>query len=252
MVLGAPTENVNAPATGCESAETARQATTYVPLASVGTSVLIVSLPPSWRIAPTSTAVPSPATTRIESGTGSTLSLNVSTTWLGDVGSTAPDVGLVETSSAWALAAPHVPEQRAQRGEEDDERDDAGVSLPAVGASHLGGARRVHRGGHQGHGRRPGLAGFVGADRREQVGPSPRHAGADGADRAADHFGGLLVAEPDVLREEERLAPIGVQRVRAGRRRSRLRRRRRRSAWRSSLSSSRRWRCRRRTWSAHT
>ena len=113
MVLGAPTEKVNAPATGCESAETARQATTYVPSARVGTSVAIVSLPPSWRIAPDVDrgAVAGDHADRV--GDGSTSSLNVSTTWVGDVGCTAPDVGLVDTSSAWALAAPHVPSSPA-------------------------------------------------------------------------------------------------------------------------------------------
>ncbi len=145
VVLGLPTEKVNAPDTGWESAETAFHATTYEPSASVGTSAAIVDLPPLWVIDPTDTAVPSPATTRIESGNASTPSLNVSVIWFGDVGNTAPAVGLLDTSSAWALAAPHVP------------------STPAIVASNI--ARRATRP------RRPTL---VGALARGDVGSLAR------------------------------------------------------------------------------
>ena len=51
MVVATPTEKTNAPLIGCESADTARHATTYDPWSSAGRSAEMVVLPSTADVA---------------------------------------------------------------------------------------------------------------------------------------------------------------------------------------------------------
>ncbi|GAA2930097.1 hypothetical protein GCM10020221_27370 [Streptomyces thioluteus] len=89
---GAPTEKVKAPATGWLSAETACQATVYVPSAIPGRSATeaVSERPSVWTGFPASTRVPPGSSTRTESALSSTPSEKVSSIRAGAVGTTDP------------------------------------------------------------------------------------------------------------------------------------------------------------------
>src|SRR6187551_1434743 len=91
---GAPTEKVNAPATGWPSADTTRKFTRYVPRGAFGSIGMSTSLPLT-RTGPASARLPSGPTRRTLSGTGVTGSLKVSATSEGAVATTEFWAGLV-------------------------------------------------------------------------------------------------------------------------------------------------------------
>ncbi len=101
VASASPTENKNAPLMGCESTDTALQATTYVPSSSVAwIATDSVSLPPDCVTSPTASALPSLSTNRIASTVGVTSSVKVSTISVGAVGSTELAAGVDADSSA--------------------------------------------------------------------------------------------------------------------------------------------------------
>lgn len=61
----------------------------------------------------------------------------------------------------------------------------------------------------------PGIRGFrlFGCAGVEEVGAGAGDPAANGADRAPDRHGGLLVRQPDELREDERFTPIRIERL---------------------------------------
>lgn len=54
-------------------------------------------------------------------------------------------------------------------------------------------------------------AGLGGANRLEEIGSRSRHPRTNGADRAAEYLGSLVVRQPELLREDERLATAGLE-----------------------------------------
>src|SRR5215469_14664879 len=106
VLLGAPIENVNAPCTGCDSAEITCQPTVYVPLPSPdfsGTAIWSGVLP--CVVPPVSTRAPvGEKTSRLVRLTP-TGSSNVAVTWVGACGTIEPSAGLVASRVACAQAA---------------------------------------------------------------------------------------------------------------------------------------------------
>ncbi|CPU67791.1 Uncharacterised protein [Mycobacteroides abscessus] len=94
-MLGAPTENVNAPATGCVSSDTTRQLTTYVPSPRVVPGVTTSAS--STAATSTSTGVPSAARTVVPPGTTWTGSLKVRVSASGGASRTVPSCGAPST-----------------------------------------------------------------------------------------------------------------------------------------------------------
>src|SRR5215472_11167965 len=110
VLLGAPIENVNAPCTGCESAEITCQPTVYVPPPRPGSNPTVIccgTVP--WTVLPSSARWPLGANTRRLSGLTPTASSNVALTEVGALARIAPSGGLVDSSVAWARAAVAVP-----------------------------------------------------------------------------------------------------------------------------------------------
>ncbi len=95
-----PTWNTNAPCTGCESAEIARQATVYVPFASPPRRSTAMWSPEMWRTSPTSTRSSPASNTRTEPSAVSTCSLKRSSTLAGAVATTEPLAGVVSVRVA--------------------------------------------------------------------------------------------------------------------------------------------------------
>src|SRR5215469_16050290 len=102
LLLGAPIENVNAPCTGCESAEITCQPTVYVPPPRPGSNPTVIccgTVP--WTVLPSSARWPLGANTRRLSGLTPTASSNVALTEVGALARIAPSGGLVDSSVAW-------------------------------------------------------------------------------------------------------------------------------------------------------
>src|SRR5262249_3874105 len=104
-----PTENTNAPPTGCESAEVTRHDSRYWPAGSA-VKGWVMTLPLTPTVPSAATSRPLPSTKRTEIGL--TGSLNCSTTAAGAAASAAPSCGSVDNSSACAQA-PVVAQQSA-------------------------------------------------------------------------------------------------------------------------------------------
>ena len=96
-----PTWNVNAACTGCESAETTRQSTTYDPFLRGGRSTSTTAPSPlGCRAVLMSIDAPVPSNRRIAPSEISTGSLNFNVMCAGAVSSTAPGCGSLDSSSA--------------------------------------------------------------------------------------------------------------------------------------------------------
>src|SRR5450759_2251818 len=109
VLLGAPTEKVNAPWTGWESAEITCQPTVYVPRPRPGSRATVIScgrLP--CAVALLSARWPSGVNTRRLSGLTPTASSNVTLTRAGARARIAPSAGLEETRVACAEAGTAV------------------------------------------------------------------------------------------------------------------------------------------------
>src|SRR5262249_2013000 len=102
----APIWNVNAPCTGCESADTTRQVTTYPPAGRSGGTFSDTALPfPAGGYgSPLSTRRPWESYTRIEPSEIPTCSSKTIATTPGEDPRTAPSAGAVRSSTAWASA----------------------------------------------------------------------------------------------------------------------------------------------------
>src|SRR5215472_5377533 len=106
VLLGAPTEKVNAPSTGCEPSEITCQPTVEVPRPRPGfraTTICSAVLP--RVVPPVSARSPLGAKTCRLSGLTLTGSSNVAVTRVGACGTIAPSAGEVATSVACAQAA---------------------------------------------------------------------------------------------------------------------------------------------------
>ncbi len=108
MSEAAPMEKVKAPPTGCESSETARQATVYVPFARPLSrpTRAVLARPSACAGLPVSTGFPAGSRTRTESPESETASLKVSVTKAGAVATTEFCAGSVDSSAACAEAVP--------------------------------------------------------------------------------------------------------------------------------------------------
>ena len=106
-----PTEKVNAPPTGWLSADTTRQATTYVPWASFPGSVTraVSELPGACCASPVRTRWLSGSRTRKESSSRPTDSVKVRVMWRGADLRTVPSRGSVDLRAAWADAGSAPP-----------------------------------------------------------------------------------------------------------------------------------------------
>src|SRR5512146_1765799 len=110
VLLAAPTEKVNAPCTGCESADITCQPTGQAPVPRPGSRPTVVC----WGsrpcvVSPLSARCPLGAYTRRLSGLTPTGSSKVTLTVAGALATIAASGGLVDTSVAWAKAAVDVP-----------------------------------------------------------------------------------------------------------------------------------------------
>src|SRR5579859_5187278 len=87
--LGLPMEKVNAPDTGCESAETTCQATVYVPCGRLERRFVVITLEEApCVVVPSSTRSPVGENTRRLSGLTPTDSSNSAATWFGATATT--------------------------------------------------------------------------------------------------------------------------------------------------------------------
>src|SRR4029079_6493739 len=105
LPLGAPTENVNAPCTGCVSAEIERHATTYAPRAMPGGTPTATESLDGRVTCPSSTRFPDWSRTRIAPNGVDTDSSKRTVASVGARWSTAPLAGDVATTVACAEAA---------------------------------------------------------------------------------------------------------------------------------------------------
>ena len=127
-VARVPTWNVNAPSTGCESAEMTRQVTTYVPSSSSGSETATsLCVPPGCSGDPVTTRSRSDEKTRMPPSETSTGSLKRSFTWLGGLSYTPPfcgsvvrrvacaDAGAAATTTSATTSAPSARSRRIMR-----------------------------------------------------------------------------------------------------------------------------------------